>query len=143
MTKILFLAYYFPPAGGAGVQRSLKFVQYLPNQGYLPSVITGPTSPDDRWTPHDRTLMSAVPANVEVHRISGNLPSSGGRMRGRLERWFRKKTLFSEWWTRSLVELGTKVVADHKLIFATMSPFESGEAAQELSTRLGIPWVAD
>jgi glycosyltransferase involved in cell wall biosynthesis len=40
MKKILFIAYYFPPLGGAGVQRSLKYVKYLPDFGYEPVVVS-------------------------------------------------------------------------------------------------------
>src|SRR5678815_2823742 len=48
--KVLVLAYRFPPQGGGGVQRTLKFVKYLPQQGWLPIVpvsythLTLPTS---------------------------------------------------------------------------------------------------
>jgi hypothetical protein len=38
--KVLFLTYYWPPSGGAGVQRCLKFVKYLPAFGIEPTVIT-------------------------------------------------------------------------------------------------------
>lgn len=38
--KILVIAYYFPPLGGAGVQRVLKFVKYLPEFGWEPVVLT-------------------------------------------------------------------------------------------------------
>ena len=38
--RILFIAYHFPPAGGGGVQRSLKFVKYLPECGFDPTVLT-------------------------------------------------------------------------------------------------------
>ena len=41
MRRVLFLAYHFPPIGGAGVQRSVKFVRYLPSFGYEPLVVTG------------------------------------------------------------------------------------------------------
>ena len=37
---ILFLTYYWPPSGGPGVQRSLKFNKYLPKFGINPIVIT-------------------------------------------------------------------------------------------------------
>ena len=36
--KILIITYYWPPAGGPGVQRWLKFVKYLPDFGYEPHV---------------------------------------------------------------------------------------------------------
>ena len=37
---VLMIAYYFPPMGGAGVQRTLKFVKYLPEFGWQPHVLT-------------------------------------------------------------------------------------------------------
>ena len=38
--KILIITYYWPPAGGPGVQRWLKFSKYLPEFGYDPTIIT-------------------------------------------------------------------------------------------------------
>jgi glycosyltransferase involved in cell wall biosynthesis len=143
MIKTLFIAYYFPPVGGAGVQRALKFVQYLPHEGFLPAVITGPTSPDHRWTPQDRTLVSSIPGGVSVHRVSGRVPEPGGKIRGRLERGLGLSTLFSKWWIQSATKLAKDVVDGEAVIFATMSPFESGQVARKLSKQLGLPWVAD
>lgn len=143
MTKVLFIAYYFPPTGGAGVQRALKFVQYLPSEGVLPVVITGPSSPDSRWTPHDRSLMSSIPDCVSIHRISGSVPQEVSRLRRRVKRWLAQPKEFSKWWIKSATELAANVARDEALIFATMSPFESGEIAGELSLRLHLPWVAD
>ncbi len=38
--KVLIITYYWPPAGGPGVQRWLKFVKYLPEFGYNPIILT-------------------------------------------------------------------------------------------------------
>ncbi len=38
--KVLVIAYYFPPMGLSGVQRTLKFVKYLPDYGWEPTVLT-------------------------------------------------------------------------------------------------------
>ena len=38
--KVLIISYYWPPSGGAGVQRWLKFVKYLPEFGWKPYVLT-------------------------------------------------------------------------------------------------------
>ncbi|HYD90190.1 MAG TPA: glycosyl transferase family 1, partial [Flavobacterium sp.] len=38
MSKVLIITYYWPPAGGPGVQRWLKFVKYLPDFGIEPIV---------------------------------------------------------------------------------------------------------
>lgn len=40
MKRVLIVAYYFPPSGGPGVQRVLKFVKYLPEFGWEPAVLT-------------------------------------------------------------------------------------------------------
>ncbi len=40
MKKVLMIAYYFPPLGGAGVQRTIRFIKYLSKFGWVPTVIT-------------------------------------------------------------------------------------------------------
>lgn len=143
MTKILFIAYYFPPIGGAGVQRSLKFAQHLPSEGFLPVVITGPTPADAQWTPHDSTLATIVPGDVQIHRAKGPLPAVSTKLRGRLQRWLGWPSPFSEWWQQSAVETACANANGCAAIVASMSPFESAAVATEVSRRTGLPWVAD
>jgi glycosyltransferase involved in cell wall biosynthesis len=143
METVLFIAYYFPPIGGAGVQRSQKFVQYLPAEGFLPVVVTGPRVSDDRWTPQDSTLLAGLSPDVSVHRTDGPVPGPAGKLRRRLESALALRSAFSQWWVRSATEVTCRVAGNARLIFATMSPFESAEVASEASRRLGIPWVAD
>lgn len=76
MTKILFISHYFPPAGGAGVQRAEKFVRYLPCEGFLPSVIAGPASIKDPWDPKDPTLTALIPSELSVYHVEGCPPDS-------------------------------------------------------------------
>lgn len=61
--KLLIITYYWPPTGGAGVQRWLKFVKYLREFGWEPVVYTpsNPESPDD-----DSSLLKDIPDGVEV-----------------------------------------------------------------------------
>ncbi|MFA6142138.1 MAG: glycosyltransferase [Candidatus Omnitrophota bacterium] len=40
MKKVLFITYSWPPKGGVGVMRALKFVKYLPKFGWMPTVLT-------------------------------------------------------------------------------------------------------
>ena len=40
MNKVLIVTYYWPPSGGAGVQRWLKFSKYLPEFGWDPIILT-------------------------------------------------------------------------------------------------------
>ena len=45
LRKVLIITYYWPPSGGAGVQRWLKFVKYLRNFGWEPVIYT-PSNPE-------------------------------------------------------------------------------------------------
>lgn len=143
MTRILFIAYYFPPVANAGVYRSAKFVDLLPSEGYLPIVITGPAPLGNDSGSAPAGPAFPVPSDIPVFRAKGPVPGSSSTARRRLERWAAVQTSFSEWWTRAAMEAAASSTADVKLIFATMSPFESGEVAKRLSARLQIPWVAD
>ena len=61
--KLLLVSLYFPPAGGGGVQRPLKFAQYLPALGIETHVL----APDDsKWIHEDAEL--TVPTQAWVHR---------------------------------------------------------------------------
>lgn len=61
--KILIITYYWPPAGGPGVQRWLKFVKYLPEFGWEPVVFI-PENPS--YPIVDETLESEVPEDLKV-----------------------------------------------------------------------------
>ena len=63
--KVLIITYYWPPSGGAGVQRWLKFVKYLREYGWEPVVFTveGGEVPV-----LDYSLKKDIPDNVEVLR---------------------------------------------------------------------------
>ena len=58
--KVLIVAYYWPPAGGPGVQRWLKFVKYLPENGIEPIVFI-PENPS--YPLLDETLAKDVDKN--------------------------------------------------------------------------------
>lgn len=61
--KVLIITYYWPPSGGSGVQRWLKFVKYLPQYGWLPYVFT-PENPS--FNLKDESLLKDVPEEAEV-----------------------------------------------------------------------------
>lgn len=141
MRRVLLLAYHFPPVGGAGVQRTVKFARYLRDFGYDATVVTGSGRNESRWTPTDETLLEEVSASV-VRRIAIPEPARPGGLRARRERWFRSRTQFARWWfagSRGAARTASSV----DLVLATMSPFESAEAAAAISRDLGVPWVAD
>lgn len=62
-TRVLIVAYYWPPAGGPGVQRWLNFVKYLPQNGIKPVVFV----PENANYPIiDKSFEQEIPDGVEV-----------------------------------------------------------------------------
>jgi glycosyltransferase involved in cell wall biosynthesis len=61
--KVLIITYYWPPAGGSGVQRWLKFVKYLQNFGIEPVVYT---VDDVRYPKEDDSLSKEIPKGITI-----------------------------------------------------------------------------
>ena len=65
MKKVLVITYYWPPSGGGGVQRWLKFTKYLPEFGWEPIVYT----PEIQNAPaYDKSLLKDISANLKILR---------------------------------------------------------------------------
>ena len=71
MKKILIIAYYWPPAGGPGVQRWLKFAKYLPEFGVDPIVYV-PENPT--YPIIDETLINDIPDGITIIKQPINEP---------------------------------------------------------------------
>ena len=71
MKKVLIITYYWPPAGGPGVQRWLKFVKYLPDFGIEP-IIYCPENPN--YPILDPSLVSDVSSDLTVLKKPINEP---------------------------------------------------------------------
>lgn len=67
MKKVLVITYYWPPSGGGGVQRWLKFVKYLPQFGWEPIVYT-PENPE--YPSLDQSLLKDVSPDLKIIRHS-------------------------------------------------------------------------
>lgn len=65
MKKVLIISYYFPPVGGAGVQRVLKFVKYLPQLGWEPIVLT---VKNIQYPAYDSSLLEEIPKETKMYR---------------------------------------------------------------------------
>ena len=63
MKRVLVITYYWPPTGGSGVQRWVKFAKYLPALGWEPVIYT-PQNPE--MTAVDRTLEKEISPDLEV-----------------------------------------------------------------------------
>lgn len=66
MNKVLIVTYYWPPSGGAGVQRWLKFSKYLPEYGWQPVILT--VDPEYAAYPvTDDSLLKNLSPEIEIH----------------------------------------------------------------------------
>src|SRR5882672_8507353 len=74
--RVLVIAYAFPPVGGAGVQRVLKLVKYLPRHGVTASVLT---ARDPSVPVLDTSLEHDVPPGTEVLRVRTLEPRYGAK----------------------------------------------------------------
>lgn len=83
MKKVLMIAYSFPPRGGSGVQRTVKFAKYLREFGWEPIILTVKNPPMDE---PDRSLLEELPddtkifrtISIEPHRLFGNNSHGSG-----------------------------------------------------------------
>ena len=73
MKKVLIISYYWPPSGGSGVQRWLKFVKYFREFGIEPIVLT--IDPAFATFPnYDYSLVKEIPEGIEIHTTQASSP---------------------------------------------------------------------
>ncbi|WP_421774345.1 glycosyltransferase [Gracilimonas sp.] len=156
MKNVLFIVYYFPPMGGSGVQRPLKFAKYLRDFGWNPIVLC--PEPGAYHT-FDESLEREVEAlNLEVHRVEANTPfhRTGQSPRevkvpgtiAKILRWF--STFFfipdnKKSWIEPGLEKALKLVKEKNIVavFASGPPHSNLMLAQKLKEETGIPVVMD
>jgi glycosyltransferase involved in cell wall biosynthesis len=154
--RVLVVAYYFPPMGLSGVQRTLKFVKYLPLYGWHPTVLT--VQPEG-YIARDESLLTDLPsATSRVVRTDAAGPAKLFRRKGVV-------TLPTEWKRKLLSRISDSIfIPDNKtgwqrkavstaldlhreqpfdLIFATAPPFTDFLIGRTLKTHFNIPLVLD
>jgi len=145
---------YFPPAGGGGVQRPLKFATHLPAQGIETHVL----APDDaKWVHSDPEL--ALPTQAWVHRARYIGPRSGklaDELHGRqgLERFSRQARAFPRrllvpdelvTWNLTAIPAAVRIVRNEKidLVLTTSPPNSVHLIGAAVKAATGVHWVAD
>ncbi len=145
--RVLMLAYVFPPIGGGGVQRTLKFVRYLDPLGWDATVV----STRSRLYPaRDPSLLEEVPAATRVVRTCA-LPL--GHWLGLVLYRFRLRRSFAwvTWpdgglgWAPFALLAGVRAVRRERpdVLYSTSAPQGAHFAALIIHRLTGIPWVAD
>lgn len=155
MKNVLIIVYYFPPMGGSGVQRPLKFVKYLREFGWNPIVLC----PDPgAYHIFDSSLDEELTKlNVDVHRIKGNTPfhTIGNKRTVKFPRWIEKhlrkiSTFFwipdnKKGWIEPAYQEALRIIAKNnvEVVFSTAAPFSNLLIAGKLKSKLGIPTIMD
>lgn len=169
MKRVLIITYYWPPTGGSGVQRWVKFSKYLPEHGWQPVVYT-PLNPEQLAV--DTTLEAEVPSEAEIIRtriiepynLYKNLLRRSGHSKEAVEvnpvnakekspvqkfaMWIRGNLFRPDprcLWISPSVRYLKKYLKDHPvdLIVTTGPPQSMHMIGRRLSKETGLPWIAD
>jgi hypothetical protein len=81
--RVLYVAFYFPPAAGGAVERTLRFLAYLPDAGVDAEVLT---AEDAKWLADDPAALARVPPGLRVHRVPYRGPGNRVAPSARLAR---------------------------------------------------------
>lgn len=168
MKKVLIVAYYFPPSGGAGVQRTLKFAKYLPEFGWEPVILTVDESAD--FPARDPELMDELPDHINIYRskifepyglyrkltgkhdqavdIANLVQGEQPGLAQRLSEWVRATFFIPDarcFWRWTAVRKGLQIIRENNIdaIYSTAPPYTCHVIGEILHRKTGIPWVAD
>ncbi len=150
MKRALFIAYHFPPLAGGGTFRSLKFVKYLPEFGWLPTVISTKTS--NYWA-YDPGLLDEIPRDVEVIRTTEIDPFYLQWLLSKMSApalydIIRDRYLMPDekigWVPSALRQAKRQLRQRHyDLVFSSSPTPCAHRIAMQLKRRFRLPWVAD
>jgi glycosyltransferase involved in cell wall biosynthesis len=155
--EALVVAYYFPPMGLSGVQRTVKFVKYMPENGLRPVVLT--TTPSAYYA-FDNTMLEEIESSgAKIYRTPPDISRFAGGHKGKTIKYpsplmqkLKKailQTIFQpdsrRLWRKPAVELGEYIFRNHdiKVIYATAPPFTDFLVAYQLSRLYNVPFVLD
>lgn len=164
----MILTYYWPPSGGAGVQRWLKFVKYLREFGWEPIVYT---ALNGEYPVLDESLNKDIPSGITILKqpiwepyqlykkvigqkknervVSGFLKEKGGKSWGHaMSLWLRGNIFIPDarrFWIRPSTSFLTKWLIENPVdvIVSTGPPHSMHLIGMNLHTKTGIPWLAD
>ena len=168
MKKVLFICYYWPPSGGIGVHRCLKFVKYLRNFGWEP-IVFAPSNPaypiEDEsnfkdipegitiikrpiWEPYDLYKKLVGKKKEErIHQVfieEENEP----KFAKKLGIWIRGNFFIPDarkFWIKPSVKFLSEYLKDHQVdaLFTDSPPQSLHLIACGVKENLNIPWLAD
>ncbi len=157
MKNVLFIVYYFPPMGGSGVQRPLKFVKYLREFGWNPIVLCPEPG---LYKVFDESLEQELKEiDPEIHHVPGKTPFHlfGGKKRtarylpdlaSKLIRKLLRLFMYPDnkkGWIEPAITKARELIAEKNidLIFSTAPPFSNHLIGSELKDEFDLPLVLD
>lgn len=145
MKKVFMIAHQFPPVGGSGVQRTSKFVKYLPELGYEPIIFTIKAEGGKG----DHTLQKDIAPGTTVIRTKAYDVESGKGIFELLGKVIGRKILIpdAQWlWYLFGRKKALEYVRDNHidLIYTTSSPYSGHLMGHYIKKKLkNVQWVAD
>ena len=166
MKKVLIITYYWPPTGGSGVQRWVKFAKYLRRFGWEPVIYT-PENPEQ--LARDESLTADVPSDIEVIRRpilepyklyrkffrSGDKGAGVNQMNGQKKTFKQRLAVLARGnlfvpdpragWVRPSVKFLRKYLKDNPVdAIVTSGPPQSMHLiGLKLKLKTGVRWLAD
>lgn len=169
MKRVLIISYYWPPTGGSGVQRWVKFAKYLPQEEWQPVIYT-PENPEQLVV--DASLEAEVPAEAEIVKTRiiepyelyrkflrrsghGEAAVEVNPVNARNKSFFQKAAMWVRGnlflpdprclWIGPSVRFLKNYLKDHPvdLIVSTGPPQSMHMIGRRLSLETGLPWIAD
>lgn len=166
MTKVLIITYYWPPSGGAGVQRWLKFSKYLPEFGWEPVILTVSTR-NAAYSVTDPSLEAELPHELKVHRTKATdwyrfyskdkskIPSAGfanikdDSIKGRIYRFIRGNFFIPDprkGWNRHAYKIACELIVNEQIshVVTTSPPHSTQLIGLKLKNKFHeIKWISD
>lgn len=168
MRNVLIVTYYFPPSGGPGVQRVLKFCTYLLTFGWRPVILT---VKDADYPARDESLLDEIPSEAIVYRTPifepydayrkftgknkgtpvdvNTIPKPGERrsLQERIAEFVRATFFIPDariGWKKPAVKEGLEIIRKHDIraIYSSSPPYTCSLIARELKHKTGLPWIA-
>jgi len=160
--RILIFAYFFPPQGGAGVQRIVKLAKYLPAEGWDPTIVTARAG--DYWMadeglaaelgPRVRIVRTPAPTGLALLRRLSPAAAGHGRPLRSSTGAIRRLRAVASWmlvpdsylgWLPFACRAGEVLLARERFdwLLTTSSPDSAHLIGLRLAARHGVRWAAD
>ena len=166
MKQLLFITYFWPPSGKATLHWPLKIIKHLPENNWLPIVLT---TDEDTFTQKDFSLLDEVDPNIKVYKskafepfgiyrkfigkksdeklvASETISATNKSLSHRISIWIRMNLFIPDarvGWNFSAVKAGENIISKNKIdtIVSIGPPHSSHLIGKKLSRKFNIPFI--